>query len=83
MQREAGICRRLCFGLYLCRIAVYPLSEKPEGEMSKMRSSLVCETALAEYAALIDLGSFLLLGHGEDTAGGESVRRRYRTHLKP
>lgn len=51
-----------------CCIPCYP--EKPEGEMSKMRSSLVCETALAEYAALIDLGSFLLLGHGEDTAGG-------------
>ena len=44
--------------------------DKPEGVLSKMRSSLVCETALAGYALSIDLGDFLLLGHGESLAGG-------------
>ncbi len=56
---------------FICAELLYSrYSDKPEGEMSKMRSSLVCETALAEYAALIDLGSYLLLGHGENLGGG-------------
>lgn len=46
----------------------YP--SKPEGELSKLRSALVCETALDKYAKNIELGKYLLLGHGEDLAGG-------------
>ncbi len=45
---------------------------KPEGELSKLRSSLVCETALDIYANQIELGKYLLLGHGEDLAGGRT-----------
>lgn len=45
---------------------------KPEGELSKLRSSLVCETALDMYAKQIELGKYLLLGHGEDLAGGRT-----------
>ena len=55
------ICAELLFKRY---------PDKTEGEMSKMRSSLVCESALAEYASIIDLGNYLLLGHGENLAGG-------------
>lgn len=50
--------------------AKYP--SKPEGELSKLRSSLVCESALDVYAKSIGLGSYLLLGHGEDLAGGRN-----------
>lgn len=42
----------------------------PEGEMTKMRASLVCESTLAEFAAKIDLGEFLYLGRGEEASGG-------------
>ena len=42
----------------------------PEGEMTKKRTSLVCEPALAFCAREIDLGSFLLLGKGEEATGG-------------
>ena len=42
----------------------------PEGDLTRMRSSLVCEEALATYARRIGLGSFLLLGKGERNGGG-------------
>ena len=41
-----------------------------EGELSRMRSTIVCEGALAVYAEQIDLGSFLLFGKGESAGGG-------------
>lgn len=42
----------------------------PEGELTKTRASLVCEPTLAYCAGDIDLGSYLLLGKGEDATGG-------------
>ncbi|MBR4668254.1 MAG: ribonuclease III [Butyrivibrio sp.] len=44
--------------------------DKKEGEMSKMRASLVCEGALAFDAKVLDLKSYILLGKGEETTGG-------------
>ncbi len=44
--------------------------DMPEGKMSKTRAALVCEDALASYAAQINLGDFLLLGKGEEMSGG-------------
>lgn len=41
-----------------------------EGEMTKLRSSMVCEQALAYCARDIELGDFLLLGKGEEATGG-------------
>ena len=46
----------------------YP--DKPEGELTRIRADLVCERNLAEAAATIELGSYLLLGHGEEQGGG-------------
>ena len=46
----------------------YP--DEPEGEMTKMRASLVCTGALCERAREIKLGDVLLLGHGEESGGG-------------
>lgn len=43
-----------------------------EGELSKMRAYAVCEKALAEFAADIELGEYLRLGHGEDNPNGRS-----------
>lgn len=46
----------------------YP--DLPEGELAKVRASLVNSEALAEVAASLDLGSFILLGKGEAASGG-------------
>ncbi len=42
----------------------------PEGELTKLRASAVCESSLFQYAKELRLGEFLLLGKGEDVTGG-------------
>lgn len=42
----------------------------PEGELTKTRASIVCEPALAFVAKELMLGSYLLLGKGEEATGG-------------
>lgn len=42
----------------------------PEGELTKIRAKVVCESSLAFAARKINLGEFLLLGKGEETTGG-------------
>lgn len=44
--------------------------EMPEGELTKLRASLVCEPTLAQCAREVTLGDFLLLGRGEEATGG-------------
>jgi ribonuclease-3 len=44
--------------------------EKAEGELTRMRSALVCTEQLAYFARTLDLGPAMRLGHGEDQAGG-------------
>ena len=46
--------------------------ELPEGELTKKRASMVCEPSLAFCARQIDLGSYLLLGKGEEGTGGRN-----------
>ena len=47
--------------------------EKPEGDLTKLRAKFVCEPALCYIANTLNLGSYLLLGKGENATGG---RRR-------
>ncbi|HEX2701670.1 MAG TPA: ribonuclease III [Acidimicrobiales bacterium] len=42
----------------------------PEGELAKVRASVVNSALLAEVAAEFDVGAHLLLGKGEDASGG-------------
>ena len=49
----------------------YP--EMPEGDLTKLRASIVCEPTLALCARELKLGEYLLLGKGEERTGG---RRR-------
>lgn len=42
----------------------------PEGEMTKLRASIVCEQSLFEFAQEINLGKMLYLGKGEISGGG-------------
>lgn len=44
----------------------------PEGELTKLRASLVCEKALFEFAKEIRLGEFIMLGKGEINTGGRT-----------
>lgn len=44
--------------------------ELPEGELAKVRASVVSAAALAEVAAELSLGSVMLLGRGEAGSGG-------------
>jgi len=45
-------------------------SDLPEGKLTDLRKSVVNANALAEVAAELSIGEFLMLGKGEDTAGG-------------
>lgn len=51
---------------YLFR--TYP--EKEEGELSKLRASMVCEPSLAKCARDLGLPAYLRLGRGEEQMGG-------------
>jgi ribonuclease-3 len=42
----------------------------PEGELAKVRASVVNSAALAEVAAELRIGDALMLGKGEDASGG-------------
>lgn len=42
----------------------------PEGELTKYRASLVCESSLAKKAAILNLGEYLYLGKGEELSNG-------------
>ncbi|AFS78637.1 ribonuclease III [Gottschalkia acidurici 9a] len=42
----------------------------PEGDLTKLRATVVCEPSLSYIARQIDLGKYLLLGKGEEATGG-------------
>jgi len=44
--------------------------EMAEGDLTRMRSALVCTEQLAEFARALDLGPAMRLGRGEVQAGG-------------
>lgn len=55
--------------------AAYLLSAFPalhEGDLSKLRADLVCETSLAQTAEALHLGRYLRLGKGEEACGGRT-----------
>lgn len=45
-------------------------SNMPEGELTKLRASMVCEPSLAFCARDLELGQFMYLGKGEENTGG-------------
>ena len=48
----------------------YP--DKREGELTKLRASLVCEPSLADCARQLGMPDYLRLGKGEETSGGRN-----------
>ncbi len=43
----------------------------PEGELTKLRASLVCEKSLCSFSRELQIGKFLRLGKGEEKNGGK------------
>ncbi len=44
----------------------------PEGKMTKLRATYVCEDANYKYAIELGIGEVLYLGHGEEQSGGRT-----------
>ena len=42
----------------------------PEGDLTKLRASLVCEKSLCKFSKKLNVGSFLMLSHGEANSDG-------------
>ncbi len=59
-------------GLVVADLAFRNHDDLPEGKLTDLRKSVVNASALAEVAVEIGLGPCLLLGKGEDAAGGRS-----------
>ena len=58
-------------------ISEYVYKKNPdfkEGELTKTRSKVVCESTLAEVASEIELGEYMLFGKGEALTGGRTRR---------
>ena len=72
---RAGCNERLEFlgdsvlSLTVCNYLFREYPDLPEGQLTLLRKKLVCQPALAGYAAKISLGDFLLLGKGEAKDG--------------
>lgn len=49
---------------------LYRKGNFPEGKMTKIRASYVCENALSEFANDLNFGNLIKLGNGEQTNGG-------------
>ncbi len=49
--------------------------DTPEGDLTRMRASLVSGFSLANIAKQVDLGAYLILGRGEEITGGRSRPR--------
>jgi ribonuclease-3 len=49
---------------------VYP--QRSEGELTKLRASIVCESSLVGFAEELEFGAYVLLGKGEELTGGRT-----------
>ena len=59
-------------GMAVAAYLYHNFPDRPEGELTRMRADMVCETSLAAIAVRLDLGKHLLLGHGEERFGGRN-----------
>ncbi|SFH50827.1 RNAse III [Tindallia magadiensis] len=59
-------------GLVISRHIFHTYQNLPEGELTKVRASVVCEASLAKKARELMLGEHILLGKGEEASGGNN-----------
>ena len=59
-------------GLSVTEYIYFKYDEAPEGELNKIRAAVVSRPTLAEKAAALHLGKYLLLSKGEEAGGGRT-----------
>ena len=59
-------------GMAVAAYLYHHFPDRPEGDLTRMRADMVCETSLAAIAARLNLGEHLMLGHGEERFGGRN-----------
>lgn len=57
-------------GVSVSRFIFDKFPNYPEGDLTKLRSQVVCEDTLSLVAGNLNLGKYLLLGKGEEASGG-------------
>ena len=57
-------------GLSVSEFLYSNYKKRPEGELSKIRASVVCEESLAKLASKLSLGDYIFMGKGEMLTGG-------------
>ena len=57
-------------GVIVSRYIYENFAAFPEGKLSKLRASVVCEESLASVARSLDIGSHIILSKGEQATGG-------------
>lgn len=60
--------------LTVSRYLFTSMTSVPEGGLTKLRASIVCENSLYNFAKKIDLGKYIYLGKGEEMTGGRERR---------
>ncbi len=58
--------------LVVCDHLYHQYPDAPEGDLAKLRARIVSEPWLARIATTLDLGRYILLGKGEEKAGGRN-----------
>lgn len=58
--------------LIVSKMLYFRYPDLPEGELTKLRASLVCEDALLKIALELNLGRCIRLGKGEEATGGRN-----------
>ncbi len=56
--------------MVMSHLAMEQFPDQPEGELTRIRASIVNEKALARMSRRLGLGRFIFLGHGEKQTGG-------------
>ena len=61
-------------GLAVAEYLYTALSDRPEGELAKIKSFVVSEASLADVARSLRVDNFILIGKGEEYSGGRSKK---------
>ena len=57
-------------GVVISRYIFENFKSFPEGKLSRLRASVVCEDSLADIARKLDIGGHIILSNGERSSGG-------------
>ncbi len=64
----------MLFWILLLGSTYLKLSDMAEGNLTKIKAATVCEDSLASVSRSLQLGQYLLLGHGERASGGNDKK---------